>query len=433
MEIAAREMDSRLLIAFFAATRGMDVVLGPKWMLQKNASLMPRGLWIFKTLTPSDSRRMASVARKGHAVAAIDEEMPGIGDAGSRLRWVSKASVEAANAIFCLGEEHADLMRRFYPEHAGKLIITGNPRWDFLRPELRSLYGEDAKRLNDRHGRFILINTNIGLMNSAKSSPEGLIANLTKDGKIDLDLPEDQAFVDDLKAFESANFAAVPPLVRRLAKTFPNRRIVVRPHPTEKLDAYQQAFADLGQVDVVCEGPAAPWLAASDLLVHTSCTTASEAYALDKRSVCFQTIPSPLHDYFLSGAFSEIATTEDDVIAQATRILTGDADDGTASERRARFGRHFAAQDGAFAAERIAEYAADATVPIAGGGGRWKPGLVFVRHWPVKGFRRRIFPKFTAADVEARMARLVNALGRRETPTVKRIGHNQFHIYADGA
>lgn len=436
MEIASRELDSRLLIAYFAARAGMEVVMGPKWMLQKNVAAMPKGFWIFKTLTPNDSRRMARVAKHGHKIAAIDEEMPGLGDGSQRLRWVSERSVEAVTAVFCLGDEHAASMRRSFPDHAGKLVVTGNPRWDFLRPELRPIYDQDAADIRATYGRFLLINTNIGLINSAKNSVEGLVGSLTKDGRIDLTRADDRAFIQDLQDFEKANFAAAPPLVKRLAAAFPDHRIVLRPHPTEKLEPYEAALAGVERVDIVREGPAAAWLSAADLLIHTSCTTATEAFALDRPSICYQTIPSALHSYFLSGALSTVATDEDQVIEKARAILAGGLDPTAREAQRAHFERFFAAQDGPLAAERIAGHVAEATgaaLPAAGAPAEWKPSWLFRRKWRPSKFQQRIFPKFGAGDIETRMRQLVATLGRDETPAVTQVGDNQFHLRMDVA
>ncbi len=431
MEIASRELDSRLLIALFAAKAGLEVVIGQKWLLQKNARAMPKGVWIFKTLTPGDAKQMRRIARLGHKITAIDEEMPGLGDGSQRLRWVDPRSVEACEAIFCLGGEHLQSMTRSYPDHAHKLIVTGNPRWDFLRPELRQIYAADAAKIRADYGRFLLVNTNIGLMNSAKNSAEGLIRALTKDGRIDLSRADDRAFVEDLQAFETANFAAAAPLVRRLSQEFPDHQVVLRPHPTERLEPYEAELEGVDRVHIVREGPAAAWLSAADLLIHTSCTTATEAFALDKPSICYQTIPSPLHGYFLSGALSTVADSEDAVIAAAARILASDVDPAERAGQRERFERFFAAQSGPFAAERIASHVAAGCGATAGP--QWKPGWRFRRKWRPTEFQRRIFPDFSAAEISARMATLADTLGEPRMPAVTQCGDGQFHIYLSPA
>jgi len=286
MEIASRELDSRLLITLFANKAGLEVIIGQKWLLQRNARWMPRGFWIFKTLTPGDAKAMHRIKKLGHRIGAIDEEMPGLGEGCTKLRWVDKRSVEASEAIFCLGDQHVSSMIDSYPKHQEKLHITGNPRWDFLRPELRQLYANDAAKIRSEHGRIILINTNIGLINSAKNTAAGLIRALNRDGRINLKIEEDQKFVSDIQSFEEANFFAVPSLAQRLAVEFPEHTIILRPHPTEKVEPYLNELQSSPRIKIIREGPAAAWLSASEVLVHTSCTTATEAFALGRPAIC---------------------------------------------------------------------------------------------------------------------------------------------------
>ncbi|MGZ0189806.1 MAG: surface carbohydrate biosynthesis protein [Alphaproteobacteria bacterium] len=429
MEIASRELDSRLLIALYATAAGIDVVTGQKWLLQENARWMPKGYWIFKTLTPGDAKAMGRVQKLGHRIAAIDEEMPGLGRDYGRLRWVHPDSMAACETVFCLGSQHEAALIKEYSDQAGKLVITGNPRWDFLRPELRSLYSNDANAIRQKYGNFILVNTNIGLVNSAKNTAEALIRSLTRDGRINLDLPADRAFVDDLVAFETSNLAATPPLIRRLRQTFPDYPIVLRPHPTEKLEPYEAALADIDGVHIVREGPAAGWLTACKLLIHTSCTTAAEAFALGKPTVCYQTIPSQFHTYFLSGALSAIGESEDGVVECVRSILAGESDPSTKAKKQALFEEFFAAQSGPFAAERIASHIASKAAQEMGQAPRWKPKWFFRRKWRPSKFQARIFPDMSAEVIQTRLGQLASAAGMQTVPKVVKVGDGQYHIF----
>lgn len=435
MEIAARELDSRLLIALFAVRHGLEAVVGQKWLLQANMAFVPKGLWIFKTLTPGDAKHMMRARELGHRVAAIDEEMPGLGEGCGRLRWVDRRSVEASDIIFCLGQVHRDAMQAKFPDHAHKLVVAGNPRWDLLRPELRGLYGRDAEAIRAKYGRTILVNTNIGLVNSAKNSADALIRSLARDGRINLSVPEDRDFIDNLKRFEIANFDAARRLVPRLRSEFPDHAIVLRPHPTERLEPYKAELARLERVHVIHEGPAAAWLLASEALVHTSCTTAVEAYALERIAVCYQTIASPLHDYFLSGKLSLVAKSEDEVVAHLRAALRQPGDAAYRQRCDPVFHRFFAAQEGAFSAERIAAATATALGVEDAAGDRpgvaqWRPGWRFRTVWSPSAFQKRIFPDLSEREIEERLEALANAAGFRNIPRAIKTGDGQYHLFA---
>ena len=425
MEIASRELDARLLTAIYATRAGMEVVMGQKWLLQKNAGHMPTGTWLFKTLTPGDAKQMQKVARFGHPITAIDEEMPGLGEGAKRLRWVDPRAVAATTRIFCLGSRHVDVMAQKFPDATGKLVMTGNPRWDFLRKELRGVYSADAEALTARHGRFILVNTNIGLVNSAKNSAEALVNALNADGRINLADPVDKQWVDDLLAFERSNFAAAIPLVKKLRESFPGHKVILRPHPTEKIEPYLAKLSGLEGIEVLREGPAAAWIMASDVLVHTSCTTANEAFALGRPAICYETCPSPLHDYFLSGKLSLVARSEDEVLQAVAAVLGGKMPD--LSEQTAIFRQFFAAQDGDFAAKRVVDNLLPDTLEVPRES-QWKPGALFRRIWWPTKFQRSMFPDFSTEDLTARLRQLVETAGLGAVPLVWKLGDGLYHL-----
>ena len=430
MEIAARELDSRLLITLFAVRSGLEVLTGPKWLIQKNARWMPKGFWMFKTLTPGDAKYMRRIARLGHRITAIDEEMPGLADSKQQLLWVNDRAVNEAEAIFCMGENHASAMTKKYPHHKEKLVVTGNPRWDFLRPELRKVYQEDCAKIKEKYGRIILINTNIGGLNNARASREELLRGQQRDGRIDLNKKEDRDYIAAGAEWEKANFAAMAPLARRLAAEFKEHLIVLRPHPTEKTEPYQQALEDEERVKIIREGPAAVWLSAAELLVHTGCTTGTEAFALGQPSISFETIPSAMHSHLLSTALSVIARSEDEVINLAQKILNGEVDSEANAQRSTTFNHFFAAQTGAFAAERIANYVANSlSAQTTHLGPSWRPGLFFRRRWYATKFQRGIFPSLTAADLTKRLQLLAQTLGDLPVPAVHQVGDGIFHFY----
>jgi surface carbohydrate biosynthesis protein len=431
IEIASRELDSRLLIALFAVNYGVEVFTGQKWLLQKNARWMPKGLWIFKTLTTGDTKQMRRIKKLGHRIAAIDEEIPGLGESEEQLRWVDKNAVDTAETIFCLGEQHYSVLKTAFPNKTDSLIVTGNPRWDLLRKELRILSKTQADKITSELGRIILINTNSGWVNSGKTTYEGHVRAFVRDGRIDPKLKKDINFVNDRKEFETANLNATAPLVKRIASEFPDHTIVLRPHPTEKIDYYEDLLAGIPKVKIIREGSVVSWLLASEILIHTSCTTASEAFALGKPAICYETEPSPFHRYLLSGALSKIAKNEDHVVSSIQSILAGDPEDNNAEKSKEKFEHFFASQTGKFAADKIALHVADsAPTHDMGYIPKWKPRLFFRRRWRPSAHQRRMFPRMSASELRDRLGVLAALLEGLPVPKVEEIGDGQFRIFS---
>lgn len=436
IEIAARELDARLLLAHFAVLGNAEVILGQKWLMETNLTAMPRGVWLFKTLTPRDSRVMRKIKACGHAVAAIDEEVTALAEGTDGLTWVSDAGISLTDKLFCQGEEHHKSLVGRWPEHASKYEVTGNPRWDLLRPELRGIFASSSEALRAAHGRIILINTNSSIGNPAKGKTgEQLIQELADSGKISLATPEQRAKWSDYLAFDRANLDATLKLVLTLSQRYPEHFIVLRPHPSEGSEFYRNGLAGLKNVGVIFDGSAATWIAAADVLIHTQCTTGIEAFALGKPAINFEVAPSPVNTRNISGRLSIVAQSEAEVLAHVAKRLAGA---GAMSDVRKNafttFRRFFAAQDGELAAEKVTRQLATLAAPLghqssaASDQSIWRPDWTFRPRWRMSGHRRKVFPPVTAEALQNRLSQLAQALGHDETAQVTGIGDSLFHV-----
>jgi surface carbohydrate biosynthesis protein len=76
MEIKARELEGKSLLAFEVASRGFRVILGNKnhinWGLKSNA--LPAGIYFDKSLTRGKEDSFKEIIRRGCLIASQDEE-----------------------------------------------------------------------------------------------------------------------------------------------------------------------------------------------------------------------------------------------------------------------------------------------------------------------------------------------------------------------
>jgi surface carbohydrate biosynthesis protein len=321
MEIASRELDSRLLLAAIALDRGYEVVLGQKWLMERNIRAMRPGIYLSKTLTGRDAKFMRRAKNLGYFVAAIDEEMPGLVTNEKELRWVSEEAVRATNLLFAPGTANAQALKAKYPWAADRIRAIGNPRIDLLRPELRSIHETEVARIRARHGRFILVNTNLGFTNSQKGPVDVIVAEQARLGKLNMASACDAEYVEGIKAMEAANRAATLELLQKLPAAFPQLRIVLRPHPSENIEYWQSAIGGAANVALVREGPVAPWILAAEALLHTNCTTGVEAVALEKPAICLLMTDLVVNRRYLSNRVNPLAGSVDEAIAMLREVL----------------------------------------------------------------------------------------------------------------
>lgn len=433
VEIAARELDSKILIAHFAVLQGLEVIVGQKWLLQENLPYLPRGLWLYKTLTPADAQHMEAAKLYGNKIAAIDEEIPGLGENAGGLRWVARAALEACDRVFCLGGMHRQVLMNKFPDYTEKYLLKGNPRWDLLRPELRAYYREEAEQIRHDHGPFILINTNIGLMNSAKNTPDEVVNTLVRHGKINLDLAEDRTFIKDLRAFETSNLQSCLELLPKLSAAFPDHKLILRPHPTERPETYHDVLAAVTRAELATSSTAAPWIFAADAVVHTSCTTGTEAFALGVPAISYQKLNSPLLKNYSSNLLNFTARTAEDVIALLQHIFAKDRGaDHYDEDKQKVFRTFFSAQDGAFASERIAAACAEilAAAPLKKTRACWRPVSGYRQKIKRTDYQFQLFPDYKLSEIRKRIEKISHILGHdRPTIAVAKCGDGQFHFY----
>ncbi len=432
IEISARELDAKLLIAFFAVEAGYEVILGQKWLMQRNAGRMPPGTVLFKTLTAIDAKSMQAAHAHGHRIAVIDEEIPGLIAHNEGLRWVAPAAIAACDLVFAIGDEHLDALLWKFPEHRGKYAVVGNPRWDLLRPEFARSHEPEVQRLRAQYGRFILINTNLGFTNSGKGTTEQMVRKLERSGKFDRRKPEDASFLSEHLRLERATLDGITALLPMLADAFPGHRIILRPHPSENASTWKSIAAERERVEVVRDGAALPWILAADLLIHAYCTTGVEAVALGRPAICFRPTESFVLDNYLSPLVNISARTVDEVIGQAKPIVAAGEHFVYPAAFRARFDRSFAAMSGAFAAERIVrELTERFQVGLAPDAARaqWAPGRGYARYVLSKKHNRGLMPALAAEDIRQRLARYGEAAGRVRHFAIEPCGDRVFHLH----
>ena len=166
IENQVRELDAKLLLACVAVERGFPVVLGSRAFIHYAIASLPRGVYLAKSMRRLSNRMFGILGDLGHVIVASDEEGLVRGpDDFYHSRRLSETTLERIAMLFAWGENDAKALRSF-PGVAGIPIhVTGNPRIDLLRKELRHFFDPQVETLRSRFGPYVLVNTNFGLVN----------------------------------------------------------------------------------------------------------------------------------------------------------------------------------------------------------------------------------------------------------------------------
>ena len=454
VENQVREFDAKLLLACVAAKRGFSAVIGSRREMEFRIASYSRSLYLSKSMTIRSALLFKVAHKVGHNIVAWDEEalvhLPPETYFSDRL---APASVRYVSHLLAWGQDNADLWRQ-YPDLPNGIPIhlTGNPRIDMLRSEMRPFFAEDVEKIQKSYGNFILINTNFNHVNAF--SPD---MNLFKPVKKPGATPGfgrgargmSREFAKGLSDHKQAIFQDFQKLIPALERSFPDYTIIVRPHPTENQQIYRNIATQCKRVQVTNEGNVVPWILASKAVIHNCCTTGLEAYVMRVPAISYRATVNDFYDlgfYRLPNLLSHQCFDFEELQSTLKDILTGRLGPADGAEREELVKHHMVGLDGPLACERIV----DTCEQIVNGGAelreqtlryrlnRWylAKGLGLVNryksHLPGEfnkpAFQRHRYPGISVEELDARLSRFQHILGYDEKLKVEETSEDIFRI-----
>ena len=314
VETQVRELDAKLLLACVAAERGHETFIGFQNDIRARITALPAGVFIAKGFASRKAKFLRILKQLGFAVIAWDEE--GLVHYPPQMyyqRRMSRESLALVQALLAWGPDYAALVRGA-PFYDGTPVFeTGNPRIDLLRAEVREFYRADVDLLHQRFGRYILLNSNFGHQNSAvRRKRDEAPATAATDQ--DLEWQEQLRFRTEL-------YGHFRDMVAGVAREFPDRMVILRPHPSEKIESWRDIESNHANLKVLFEGNVVPWLLGADVLIHNGCTTAIESVLLDRPAIAYQPVTSAKYDRHLPNSLSYPVASLDGLMSLARQNL----------------------------------------------------------------------------------------------------------------
>ena len=361
VENQVRELDAKLLLACLAAQRGFSSMIGSRREMEFNIDQFPRSIYLSKSMTIRSLIFFRVAKRFNHEIITWDEEALVHLPADTYFsRRLDPKAIRFVSHLFAWGQDNADLWRQ-YP-HLPQDIpihITGTPRNDMMRSQLRPFYEEEVNTIKNQYGNFLLLNTNFNHVNAY-----GADMNLFKPVKNPGETPKfgraargmSRAYAEGLRNHKQAVLDHFLDIIPRLEKAFPDYNIVVRPHPTENHAIYKKVADRCERVYVTNEGNVVPWIMATRAVLHNGCTTGVEAYMMGVPAVSYRATVNEKYDYgfyILPNKMSHQCFDFAQLKALLQQILRGELGAADGDERQALIGNYLASQQGPLACERM--------------------------------------------------------------------------------
>src|SRR5262245_46368798 len=252
IEIKARELPGKALLAAVAASAGFEVLLGDQRSITRSIHHLPKGIFLDKSISRTKIRRNRRLKELGYLIAAWCEEGLVYRDKKAyQFERLSPVSMSMVDAFFAWGEVHRADVIEVIPEASDKVYAFGNPRFDLLRPPYSDILDGEARRLSAEHGEFILIVTTFSRFNKHQGQRSVLDVLRVRGFRI---TGEQQDFYKRLVTHLGQVFSAFAEMVPALARAFPTHTIIVRPHPSEDHEKWSKVVAGIENSKVVFQG-----------------------------------------------------------------------------------------------------------------------------------------------------------------------------------
>ena len=287
LEVSSRELDSKLLLAVLAASRGHHVLVSDQESIHKGLGrkILSPGIFHTKSVTPAESKitKHNLIIQTGSKITSLDEE-GGLVDYGydkfAKLRY-NDESIKQCAAIFTWGADDSQTLKKIYPHYSDKIHMTGSPRADLWQPFFSSYWDKEYQEFKKP---YLLISSNMGVLNNQpfheyykflnekgyfKRDPEYLNNFFERIGE------------EYLMVFHF--FKAI----KYLASNNEVYNIILRPHPRENVKIWKSLLEDMPNVKIVRKDSISTWINKSFAVMHNSCTTALEASLSRKPIITF--------------------------------------------------------------------------------------------------------------------------------------------------
>ena len=311
IETIAREFDFKLLLGSMYLQEGMNIYIGQHDHLYKASRYMSGGIYLGKNmfLRKSDGGwidRCSKLKERGIRVIHLDEE--GAVYWGEEQEWERRLSrrmdvgkISGKDFICTWGEFQKNYYQHVCDIDADQVQVTGHPRFDLIKGKYNWFYDDDVNEIKSRYGDFILIPTAFQWFNNPFGSSDSFSP---RKGYYVEDVDSRKRYVG-YWAYNGKAFADYVKMVMYISSDFPDINIVVRPHPSECIETYNNAFKSIKNVIINREYSVMPWILASKLLIVDGCTTAIEGNLSGTPVIIYQPIDEKEHDMFLPSVAGE--------------------------------------------------------------------------------------------------------------------------------
>jgi surface carbohydrate biosynthesis protein len=282
IETKVREFDGKLWLSSNLVKNGYGVILGPSDEVKSTLDITEPDIYISKDIGDSNIDLFKSLQESGVTVCGLDTE-GGVYQSKDTYSKDKRKFLNHMDAFFAWGSCPAKAIGEHYKCN-NNIFVTGNPRFDLLKPHLRKIYEEEATTLKDEYGRYILYNTNF------------TIANPFSQQQVDKHEEIVGSISQSERSYKSQIFYLFIESIFSLQEEQPDITYIIRPHPSEDNTTYEEIFSEYDNIFIEDSGDVRSWISGAEVVIHHDCTTGIESALMGTPVASYQPLSNEAYD-----------------------------------------------------------------------------------------------------------------------------------------
>ncbi len=339
IEIKARELNSRIMIGYEALKRGYEVVIGAQSEMYEFLKYVPKAIFLDKSISRNKLNKLKKIKRLGHKIINLDEE--GIASQNNKHFYLkqrmSTETLDLTDYFFTWGDDENNLIESQFYEYKSKIKTTGNPRIELWKPEYKELYKDEVIQISNQYKDFIFITSNFALVQHARGED---FLKSQESAFSQVETQKDEEILNSQKKYFTLMHTAFLKMINVLAKSFPNRTIVIRPHPSDNIQIWKENTKEYQNVFIEYKYSATPWIIASSCMIHSSCATGIEGFLMNKPVFSFLPYKDNKFIEYISNTLSDICDTEQQLLDKISLVFQDNYDSYTGREAKKKEVKH---------------------------------------------------------------------------------------------
>lgn len=432
IEIKVRELNSKLLLAIRLVELGNSVVICRREFAD-NLKNKPNGVVLAKSIAGFEIDNIKKHKKHGNLYTSLDIEGIFISNREQSFR-ISQETINEVDMLFLNGEKELIRIKETnFQLDESKIMLTGAPQFDFYKHPLYKFFKHNSSKYKADYGNYILVLSRFGDSNSKfkrKDKDLGDFYNKQLGLNMSCDVLN---FYNSSEKHTDKLFNAFLEMLPVLSANFPNSKIIVRPHPVEKIETWIEYSKGLNNVKVIFEGEVGNWIQGAEFVIHNGCTTAIESYFLGKPIISYMPYTSEEFDLHIANMTGAMCNNLEELISTCKLILDKKFERINVDIELKKYIYNLDVN----ASELLAENLTILTKSIKNSnGGKFNSNLFLIGFKKyVYKFRRRKsnslikFPYTTSNEIKERLEKICSCLEFDFTTyNVKEIGFNSFLI-----